>query len=580
MNEILEQPLLFNKLMIDSISDGLFCIDKDLRCTFINAPALKMLGYTYEDCIGKNIHSLIHYKRTNGALYQEADCPICKTLIVKEGFTSEDEIFWKSDGNSIKVRYTSNPIIDNNGVIGVVVLFSDISEQKRKEDDITIIETVQEALINATTDLVWAIDTAYKLITFNRSYSKKILDLTGTPAKKGDALTQTEGHFIDEYLKRWETYYRRAFNGEAFMINEQVYNPVKRKMEYGLISLAPMYDNKNELFGVACLSKDVTAETSDHIALIESYNELENIFNQSMDIICVIDKAGRFIKISKACEKIWGYKSEDLIGRSYFDFVYHEDIDLTKRMSKVIMDGKDVTNFENRYVSKTGKLVPIIWSARWDKKIKLMFCVARDVTDKKSVEKKLIQSEAFLEEAQHLAKMGNWSFDVKRDEITWSKELYNIFDIKITTKTHGSFVDLIDEQDKQSARRNSMHAQETGEPFKIQYQITTPKGEKKIIEEFGYGEKDADGRVIRLFGTAQDITERKRAQEKIREIAWIQSHLVRAPVTRIIGLISLIKDKHIDESEIEKTLDYILLSALDLDDIIKDITDKTKTIDK
>jgi hypothetical protein len=69
-------------------------------------------------------------------------------------------------------------------------------------------------------------------------------------------------------------------------------------------------------------------------------------------------------------------------------------------MSKAIMDGKDVTHFENRHISKTGKLVPIIWSARWDKKIKLMFCIGRDVTDKKSAEKKLIQSAVFLEAAQ------------------------------------------------------------------------------------------------------------------------------------------------------------------------------------
>ncbi len=578
MNEILEQAQLFNKLMIESISDGLFCIDKDLSCTFINSSALKMLGYTYEDCIGKNIHSLIHYKRTNGALYPEADCPICKTLNVKEGCASEDDIFWKSDGNSIKLRYTSNPIIDNSEVIGVVVLFSDISEQKRKEDDITIKETVQEALINATTDLIWAIDKEYKLISCNHSYSKKILDLTGKPAKKGDS--GIEDQFIDEYVKRWETYYQRAFNGETFMVNEQVYNPVTKKMEYGLISLAPMYDNNKELFGVACLSKDVTEETSNHIALIESYNELENIFNRSLDIICVIDEAGRFCKISNACEKIWGYKTEDLIGRSYFDFIYHEDIDQTKRMSKAIMNGKDVTNFENRHISKNGKLVPIIWSARWDKKIKLIFCIGRDARDKKSAEQKLIQSEVFLEEAQHLAKMGNWSFDFKSDEVTWSKELYNIFDIKVSTKSYCSFIDLIDEHYKQSVQYTSRHAQETGEPFQMQYQITTSKGKKKIIEEFGYGEKDADGNVVRLFGTAQDITERKRVEEKFREIAWIQSHLVRAPVTRIIGLISLIKDKHIDESETEKTLDYILLSALDLDNIIKDISDKTKKFDQ
>jgi PAS domain S-box-containing protein len=579
ISQIFEQSLLFNKLIVESISDGVFCVDKSLHCTFINSSALKMLGYTYENCIGKNTHDLICSKTKNRELYPEAGCPVCKSLINEEGCIAGDEVFWKSDGNSINVRYTSNPITDNSEIIGAVVLFSDISEQKRREDDIVMIKTIQESLINGTIDLIWSIDKNYKLTSYNQSYSKKIFDLTGKPAKEGDPLIQE--HFDDEILNRWKGFYQKAFNGETLTVNEHIYNPVKEIMEYGLISLTPMYDNNEELFGVACLAKDVTEETSNHIALIESYNELENIFNQSMDIICVIDQEGRFKKISKAAENIWGYKIEDLVGRYYFDLIYPEDFEQTKKMSENIMNGVEVTNFENRYVCKNGKLVPLIWSARWDKKVKLMFCVARDATDKKLAEKKLIESEAFLEEAQRLAKMGSWNFDFKTDEITWSKELYNIFDTNIKTfsKTHGSFVDLIDEQDKLMVQHSSKRAIETGKPFNIQYNITTPDGVKRVIEEFGYGEKDSDGKVIRLFGTAQDITERKRAEEKIREIAWIQSHIVRAPVTRIVGLISLIKDKLIDESEVGKILDYILLSANELDIIIRDISDKIKTAD-
>jgi PAS domain S-box-containing protein len=423
-------------------------------------------------------------------------------------------------------------------------------------------------------------DRDYKLITCNQSYSQKILDLTGKLPKKGDPLVQE--HFDNELLKRWESYYHKVFNGETLMVKEQLYNPLDKKMGYGLISLAPMYDNNGELFGVACLSKDVTKETYDHIALIESHNELENIFNQSMDIICVIDQEGRFRKASNACEKVWGYKMDDLAGKSYFDFVCPDDLGQTQKMIEDIMQGTDVTNFENHFICKDGNLVPVIWSARWDKKVKLMFCVARDATDKKLAEKKLIQSEAFLEEAQRFAKMGSWSFDFKTDSITWSKELYNIFGIEINTSanTHASFIDLIDEQDKQLTLLTSKHTQETGEPFNIQYRITKPNGEKRIIEEFGYGEKDSNGQVTRLFGTAQDITERKRAEEKIKEIAWIQSHIVRVPVTRIIGLISLIKDKLIDESEIEKILEYIILSTNELDNIIKDISDKIRIADQ
>jgi PAS domain S-box-containing protein len=465
---LFEQSLIFNKLIIESMSDGVICIDNNFICTYINSSALKMLGYTHEDCIGNNLHDLIHNKE----LYPGGECPACQTLVNKEGRNLE-KVFWRSDGGPIWVRYTSNPIVYDLEFIGFVILFSDISDQKKGEGD--------------------------------------------------------------------------------------------------------SYNSNKKLSGEACLSKDVAEETSNHIALIESYNELENIFNQSMDIICVFDGEGRFRKISNACEKILGYKIEELMGRSFFDFIYDEDLDQTKKVAADIMNGAEVTNFENRYIAKNGCLVPIIWSARWDKKENLMFCVARDATEKKIAEKKLIQSEAFLEEAQRLAKMGSWNFDLKTDTVTWSKELYNIFggDANPTVKTHRSFVNLIDEQDKQLVKLTSKHAQKTGEPFNIQYRIITPNGETRVIEEFGYGEKDTDGKVIRLFGTAQDITARKKTEEKIREIGWIQSHLVRAPVARIIGLVLLIKGKLIDENEMENVLDYLLLSTTELDGIIKDISNKT-----
>src|SRR5260221_9566590 len=109
--EISKQPMLLNKLALESMSDAIFCIDKNLLCTFINPAALKMLDYTYDDCIGKNIHNLVHDKQKNNSQYPGALCPICNALINKEGCIVEDEVFWKSNENPIKVRYTSNPII-------------------------------------------------------------------------------------------------------------------------------------------------------------------------------------------------------------------------------------------------------------------------------------------------------------------------------------------------------------------------------------------------------------------------------------------------------------------------------------
>jgi len=716
IRKIFEHPSLVNSLIIESMSDGIYCIDCDHLCTFINSSALRMLGFARKECIGKNMHSLMHSKRRNGENYPEPECPICKTFIDKVSNTVDDDVFWKSDGSPLEVRYTSNPVLEHGILIGVVVLFTDISIQKRKDEEILRIKTIQESLINGTTDIIWSIDKNYKLLSCNLAFSELIFAHTGRHLKEGDYTLLEE--FGSDYFNKWREYYNRALNGASFKINEQIYDPSKKNFKYSLVSFAPMFDHEGTIFGAACLSKDITETMASHVALIAAYSELDNILIQSKDIICIIDGNGKFRKVSKAAEHILGYKIEELIDKKHTAFIFHDDLDSTKEEVKKLIGGADVNNFENRYVGKNGKIVPLVWSVTWDKKAKLMYCIARDATEKKLSEKMLAESDGFLKEAQKLAKMGSWNFDFKNDVVQWSDELYNVFDIPKNTfhETFGAFIHLVDEKDRLYASQASKHAQETGEPFNIQYHITTEKGEQRVIEEYGYGEKDEHGTVIRLFGTAQDITERKKAEEKIeeanlqvresekrynelfhlsplpmwvfdwetlrfldvnnaaiqhygysfdeflsmnikdirppeeidklneslaknnnqaiyrgifnhkkkngeiikvdirssivdfkgksakviiasdvterlkyihtieeqnekfREIAWIQSHIVRAPLARIMGFLPLIKGKLIEEHELEKVLEYISLSAHELDEIIRDISSKASLI--
>jgi hypothetical protein len=82
-----------------------------------------------------------------------------------------------------------------------------------------------------------------------------------------------------------------------------------------------------------------------------------------------------------------------------------------------------------------------------------------------------------------------------------SKELYNVFgtDKKTFVETQSSFIDLIDEGDRAFAAETSKPTQLTGDPFTIEYNITTPSGEKRVIQELGYGMKDIQGNVISLL---------------------------------------------------------------------------------
>lgn len=111
--------------------------------------------------------------------------------------------------------------------------------------------------------------------------------------------------------------------------------------------------------------------------------QFQKLFDASLDVICSIDAEGRFIHVSKAAYRIWGYRPDELFGQSYMNLVIEEDKGKTRQAAEQIMQGVNMTFFENRYLRKDGTIVPVLWSAHWSEEEQVMFCVARDATEKK-----------------------------------------------------------------------------------------------------------------------------------------------------------------------------------------------------
>lgn len=121
------------KLILDSVGEGIYGVDANGTTTFFNAAAEAITGWTAEEMIGRSAHSLIHHSHPDGTPFPVQDCPIYKAI--RDGFVhrSDKEVFWRKDGTSIPVEYTSAPLMPNEAPAGVVVLFQDISDRKRRE---------------------------------------------------------------------------------------------------------------------------------------------------------------------------------------------------------------------------------------------------------------------------------------------------------------------------------------------------------------------------------------------------------------------------------------------------------------
>lgn len=108
-----------------------------------------------------------------------------------------------------------------------------------------------------------------------------------------------------------------------------------------------------------------------------------DLLNFLLDAVCVVNEEGVFLAVTGACEQIFGYAPEELVGRQMLELVYEPDRKKTLGAVARLMGGHLQYDFENRYIRKDGRIVYLMWSARWYKEKKIRVAVARDITDRK-----------------------------------------------------------------------------------------------------------------------------------------------------------------------------------------------------
>ena len=120
-------------LLLQTTDQGIYGIDMSGHCIFINRAALGITGFSQDECLGKDMHDLMHHSHADGSLYPVEDCPIYRVKSGEEGCHLDDEVFWRKDGTPFPVEYSSYPIIENGETTGAVITFSDLTARTQNE---------------------------------------------------------------------------------------------------------------------------------------------------------------------------------------------------------------------------------------------------------------------------------------------------------------------------------------------------------------------------------------------------------------------------------------------------------------
>ncbi len=419
-----------------------------------------------------------------------------------------------------------------------------------------------DALINSLEGAMWSIDKELKLVTANRKFIHWVTRLTGEEVRLGDGLMKLAGYDEASYTK-WEQRYSRALAGETFQLEsyeerseawiETFFNPI---MEGEIV------------MGVACFTRNINERKAYEKKIVEQNNALlakrqqleslsetlSRIMNSSVDVICTFDKDGRFVNVSAAASKVWGYAPGELIGRRYMDFVHPEWHRATISCATEVMRGMDKTYFENVYIRKDGIEVPIIWSARWDNVRQLIYAIARDATVLKNIENEKRKSDILFEEmVQHSTDMiaildcnGNYSFVSNNVEpiLGYSTEYFigrSPFEI-----LHPDDVERIREALDYVVHKGRMHVAD----FRIRHR----DGSWRWVETTGTNKLDHPS-IRGILINTRDITERRVAELKVKE-SNERYNLVSIASNDVIWDFDLEKNVYYTSANFEKIFGY------------------------
>ncbi len=270
-----------------------------------------------------------------------------------------------------------------------------------------------------------------------------------------------------------------------------------------------------------------------------------SIFENAVEGIFQSTSEGRFIKMNPAMARILGYGSPeeaiqevtDIARQIYVDPEVRAELDGIEKQQEILQ------GFEFEAYRKDGERIWLSLNRRSildESGIEIYReGSVEDITERKHAVERVRQSERLMAEAQQLAHVGSWNWDLTNNILSWSDEHYHILglDPKEFDPTYDAVrAEYVIPEDRDSVRSVVKGILENHEPFDFHYRVQRPDGQVRIVHSQGSLLCDEQGTPVRMFGTAQDVTERKQAEEE-REQLTAEIENQRQRLDNIVGTV-------------------------------------------
>ena len=381
------------QLLLDSTDQGIYGLDLEGRCTFINRAACEMVGYRTEDLLGHNMHELVHHHRPDGSAYPAEECPVAHAVQNGKGCHADEEVLWRKDGTAIPVEYSSFPVFEGGVITGVVVTVSDITERKRAREALESSVRLFRSIFEGAQIGIGV----FRLDTREHFSNRALHEMLGYTGEELSRLEQWDSIVPDDERDPCAQRYGELVEGRRDT-DEYPQHFIRRDghVLLGNSRFQLVRDAAGRPQCIVALTEDITERTRAKAALQASEELFRSIFENAQIGISVFNAATEKYHINRALLDMLGCSLEDLSSAEKWDLFIHPD----ERKSgaeryAALLEGKlDKDEWEQRFVRRDGRMV--MANGRFSvvrnvaRELQYLLYLTEDITDRKRAEAELV----------------------------------------------------------------------------------------------------------------------------------------------------------------------------------------------
>ena len=542
--------------LLDSIGHAVIVTDVRGNIVFWNRAAVAAYGWTAAEVSGQNIVSLA---RTEP--FRENVKEILGTLNTGQAWSGEMPVLHR-DGMELVIEATSNPVFDDAGdIVAHVSVSSDITARKIAAEKIGEEKDRLEQIFehaSAFMVLLRGPDHVYEMA--NAAYYQHAgLTSEIIGRRVSDVIPEVAGQgfirLLDEVYTSGE-----PFIGREMPIQFEGHAEREASTRYVNFVYQPVFSEGRVVNGVLVHGVDVTEQITSRESLEKTERSNATILNKSLDIICTLDRGGRFTQVSAACERLWGFSKSELQGRLLLDLVHAADVEKT---IENLLQGLDTMNFENRILTKDGSVIDMTWSSTWSSQDQLFFAIGRDVSLNKARERALREHQRALKDSEEryrnmvdTANEGVWLLDDQARTTFVNARMQKILGYEQDEMLSRHVFHFIYGEDREDMHdRFKRRRDGDGESYEIR--LVHKDGSVRWVHISASPFYTDSGAFSGSLGMVQDITQRKKAEEallrekvKAEEMARLKSafltnmsHEIRTPLSSIISVADILSEE-------------------------------------